>query len=497
MTDTPVNPCRSNPLPCDTYGAATVETRDLIWGATNPYNPTWLQELADTVCTTPTCYAWRQPLKWDCTADPHAWVADGTPNTIEVDCEQDDFHYELTGPCAALAYGAVSSFADLPEESDVVIPPAGMADADDTICCPASTAECQWHVRFVWNGATCRWDQVGDATVDTHASSQAAGDFCSREESGTLHIDRYSEVLYAPAGQTCAEAFTMPPDGFLDLPTWAVYYLGCATAYRDSGLSVPAERKFVLFAVVPVGEGQSCPDFPMSAWGQTFDADNCPAELGFPGTGYDYYGCGLTMLAGGPFCSEADAATWETANGSQCPPVEPPTVEACQWVCTFVYNAGLCVWTLSETPHKVTGSTAMHAAGDYCADMTITRYGEIHEDGSCDPTSPEGFDTPPTAPVYYVVCVSVFSDEGCATLVQRYMMIHGQVPGETSDPCPQVLEANRYFDWPLTGDQCVYEETRDDYGRCALMSGPYCNSELAQEWINMNESECPAEGTPP
>lgn len=487
--------CQIDPMPCSDAlpegGLPALDETYMndLWGGHSPWDINgYLVELAAAKCAA-TCHAWRQLWRWSCDNDPHGWVKDDSvtlPGIVEVDCTQEDGHVEVTGDCTRTTYGAVIAEPDMPpDESDAVTPTADV----DSLCCtpPPGTKRCQWHVRFSWNGSSCRW-VAGTPDLSEYTSQPVSTDICSRSGSA-LYLDRYGAILDAGEYSTCADAFPTPPDTLLTDALPPVYYFGCATAYSDEGLSVPAENKLIVAAVFDVGEGGSCPDWPMAAWGQKFAEDACPVEMGFPGTGYVYAGCGLEMLAGGPFCSEADISAWEAANSSACEPVVPPTPTPCQWVTTFAYNPSGCVWSVSTAPHVST--SFMHDAGDYCADMIITRYGDIHEDGICGPSSPDGFDTPPTTPVVYVVCLTTYSDAEGANLLERTMTM----VGVAGDPCSATVipfgePDEMAFPWPLTGAQLLACPIMGVWASCSLVDGPYCDTTSAQEFINMHRDQC-------
>lgn len=321
------NDCQSDPLPCGAHGAGTDDEVASIWGDTNPYDADYLQTLADAVVCAAACYAWRQKWIWDCTLTPHAWAPDAEAAAIvSVPCDQAANLVVALDGCSAWAYGTPAVWASLPETSDVPTAP-DLPAVDDGTCCPESVQECQWYARFRFDQDTCTWVLVDGPTIIPHAPTQAAGDFClagTGAEAGNLYIVRYSEVLYSTAGQTCEETYSEAPSSFVTpAPNPAVFYLVCAQAFSDTSCETVKEQKRVIIAVET---GGPCPDYPFSAFGVCYGAYECPGELGFPRPGYDYNGCKITLLGGGPFCSVDEAGAWGDANDSLCPFVAAPPV---------------------------------------------------------------------------------------------------------------------------------------------------------------------------
>ena len=312
------DPCQSDLMPCGSRsGTGSTAVLDLIWGARNPYDGTYLQALADSVVCAPTvCYAWRQKWKWDCTATPHAWAHDGSADTVEVPCDQADGYVEVVDGCHVYVYGAPHHLADMPDSSDATETPT-FPSVDDAACCPTppGTQECQWYARFRYDEGTCTWVLNDGPTIIVHA--QAEGEYCAAgvgSETGAIFISRYGPSLYSAAGHTCDEDFTSPPEGFDAPPIASVYYVACLGTYDGYNCYDDAvtTREMVFIAV---STGTACPETVNEG-----DADfSWPIEPGGQCVNMtpNDYSERLTQLAG-PFCSYGDASAWASANTSMC-----------------------------------------------------------------------------------------------------------------------------------------------------------------------------------
>ena len=180
---------------------------------------------------------------------------------------------------------------------------------------------------------------------------------------------------------------------------------------------------------------------------------------------------------------------------TSCCPTTPPPGTACQWVAQFTYSEYACVWTLSVAPHKVTGSPdALHAAGDFCDGMTITRYGEIHTDNACGESSPEGFDAAPTVTVWYVVCDHIYTGEGCddGNIISGGGL-DAPIGIDTSGAgCPATVNiGGDEMTFPFSGGECVYNATGGYSRKVSYAAGPFCSYGEADAWALANESSCP------
>ena len=313
-------PCQSDLLPCGARsGVGTTDVLASIWGDTNPYDPVYLQALADTVvCTSTTCYAWRQRWVWDCTAIPHAWRTDGSAETVVVPCDQTPGLVESIDGCSVWVYGTPVLFVDLPETEDTPDAPT-FPSVDDTTCCPPSgVQECQWYCRFRYDEGTCTWVVQDAPTIIDHATGREAGSYCAPgtgSEAGSLFISKYGPVIDSAEGQTCSETYTVAPEGFDTPPIDSVYYVACLATYSGYDCSDDAvtAREIVIIAIAA---GTACPD-TVSEGGWAF---GWPLEPGGQCVNMTPDGNSekLTLLTG-PFCSYSDASDWAAANASMCP----------------------------------------------------------------------------------------------------------------------------------------------------------------------------------